>query len=250
MPNMSLTKVPMPEQDPNVRNKNFEEVALGYTKEMAMEEATRCINCKNKPCMSGCPVCVRIPEFIAKVAAGEFEEAYKIITSTNGLPAVCGRVCPQENQCEGKCIRGIKGEPVSIGRLERFVADYHMAHSNDDAVKPESNGIKVAVVGAGPAGLTCAGDLAKLGYEVTIFEAFHKAGGVLVYGIPEFRLPKAIVQKEVENLEALGVKVETDMVIGRVLSIDEIMEMGFKAVFIGSGAGLPSFMGIEGEAEL
>ena len=226
MPNMSLTKVPMPEQDPNVRNKNFEEVALGYTKEMAMEEATRCINCKNKPCMSGCPVCVRIPEFIAKVAAGEFEEAYKIITSTNGLPAVCGRVCPQENQCEGKCIRGIKGEPVSIGRLERFVADYHMAHSNDDAVKPESNGIKVAVVGAGPAGLTCAGDLAKLGYEVTIFEAFHKAGGVLVYGIPEFRLPKAIVQKEVENLEALGVKVETDMVIGRVLSIDEIMEMG------------------------
>ena len=248
MPNMSLTKVPMPEQDPNVRNKNFEEVALGYTKEMAMEEATRCINCKNKPCMSGCPVCVRIPEFIAKVAAGEFEEAYKIITSTNGLPAVCGRVCPQENQCEGKCIRGIKGEPVSIGRLERFVADYHMAHSNDDAIKPESNGIKVAVVGAGPAGLTCAGDLAKLGYEVTIFEAFHKAGGVLVYGIPEFRLPKAIVQKEVENLEALGVKVETDMVIGRVLSIDEIMEMGFKAVFIGSGAGLPSFMGIEGEA--
>ena len=204
MPSMSLTKVPMPEQDPNVRNKNFEEVALGYTKEMAMEEATRCINCKNKPCMSGCPVCVRIPEFIAKVAAGEFEEAYKIITSTNGLPAVCGRVCPQENQCEGKCIRGIKGEPVSIGRLERFVADYHMAHSNDDAV--------------------------------------------LVYGIPEFRLPKAIVQKEVENLEALGVKVETDMVIGRVLSIDEIMEMGFKAVFIGSGAGLPSFMGIEGEA--
>ena len=248
MPNMSLTKVPMPEQDPNVRNMNFEEVALGYTKEMAMEEATRCINCKNKPCMSGCPVCVRIPEFIAKVAAGEFEEAYKIITSTNSLPAVCGRVCPQENQCEGKCIRGIKGEPVSIGRLERFVADYHMAHSNDDAVKPESNGIKVAVVGAGPAGLTCAGDLAKLGYEVTIFEAFHKAGGVLVYGIPEFRLPKAIVQKEVENLEALGVKVETDMVIGRVLSIDEIMEMGFKAVFIGSGAGLPSFMGIEGEA--
>ena len=248
MPNMSLTKVPMPEQDPNVRNKNFEEVALGYTEEMAIEEATRCINCKNKPCMSGCPVCVRIPEFIAEVAAGEFEEAYKIITSTNGLPAVCGRVCPQENQCEGKCIRGIKGEPVSIGRLERFVADYHMAHSNDDAVKPESNGIKVAVVGAGPAGLTCAGDLAKLGYEVTIFEAFHKAGGVLVYGIPEFRLPKAIVQKEVENLEALGVKVETDMVIGRVLSIDEIMEMGFKAVFIGSGAGLPSFMGIEGEA--
>ena len=248
MPNMTLTKVPMPTQEPNVRNKNFDEVALGYTAEMAMEEATRCINCKNKPCMSGCPVCVRIPEFIAQVTAGNFDEAYNIITSTNGLPAVCGRVCPQENQCEGKCIRGIKGEPVAIGRLERFVADYHMAHSNDDAVKPESNGIKVAVIGAGPAGLTCAGDLAKLGYEVTIFEAFHKAGGVLVYGIPEFRLPKAIVQKEVENLEALGVKVETDMVIGRVLSIDEIMEMGFKAVFIGSGAGLPSFMGIEGEA--
>lgn len=248
MPNMSLTKVPMPEQDPNVRNKNFEEVALGYTAEMAMEEATRCINCKNKPCMSGCPVCVRIPEFIAKVAEGEFEEAYQIITSTNGLPAVCGRVCPQENQCEGKCIRGIKGEPVSIGRLERFVADYHMAHSNDDAVKPESNGIKVAVIGAGPAGLTCAADLAKLGYEVTIFEAFHKAGGVLVYGIPEFRLPKTIVQKEVENLEKLGVKIETNMVIGRVLSIDEIIDMGYKAVFIGSGAGLPSFLGIEGEA--
>ena len=248
MPNMTLTKVPMPTQEPNVRNKNFDEVALGYTAEMAMEEATRCINCKNKPCMSGCPVCVRIPEFIAQVAAGNFDEAYNIITSTNGLPAVCGRVCPQENQCEGKCIRGIKGEPVAIGRLERFVADYHMAHSNDDAVKPESNGIKVAVIGAGPAGLTCAGDLAKLGYEVTIFEAFHKAGGVLVYGIPEFRLPKDIVQKEVDNLTKLGVKVETNMVIGRVLSVDEIMEMGFKAVFIGSGAGLPSFMGIEGEA--
>ena len=248
MPNMTLTKVPMPTQEPNVRNKNFDEVALGYTAEMAMEEATRCINCKNKPCMSGCPVCVRIPEFIAQVTAGNFDEAYNIITSTNGLPAVCGRVCPQENQCEGKCIRGIKGEPVAIGRLERFVADYHMAHSNDDAVKPESNGIKVAVIGAGPAGLTCAGDLAKLGYEVTIFEAFHKAGGVLVYGIPEFRLPKAIVQKEVDNLTKLGVDIETNMVIGRVLSVDEIMERGYKAVFIGSGAGLPSFMGIEGEA--
>lgn len=248
MPNMSLTKVPMPEQEPNIRNKNFEEVALGYTEEMAMEEASRCINCKNKPCMNGCPVCVRIPEFIAEVAEGNFEEAYKIITSTNGLPAVCGRVCPQESQCEGKCIRGIKGEPVSIGRLERFVADYHMAHENDDAVMPESNGIKVAVIGAGPAGLTCAGDLAKLGYDVTIFEAFHKAGGVLVYGIPEFRLPKAIVQKEVDNLEKLGVKIETNMVIGRVLSVDEIIEMGYKAVFIGSGAGLPAFMGIEGEA--
>lgn len=248
MPNMTLTKVPMPEQDPNVRNKNFDEVALGYTKEMAMEEATRCIQCKNKPCMTGCPVRVRIPEFIKEVAEGNFEEAYKIITSTNGLPAVCGRVCPQESQCEGKCVRGIKGEPVSIGRLERFVADYHLAHSNDDATKPVSNGKKVAVIGAGPAGLTCAGDLAKLGYEVTIFEAFHKAGGVLVYGIPEFRLPKAIVQQEVSNLEKLGVKIETNMVIGRVISIDEIMEMGFEAVFIGSGAGLPSFMGIEGEA--
>lgn len=248
MPNMSLTKVPMPEQAPDIRNKNFDEVALGYTEEMAKEEATRCIQCKNKPCMTGCPVRVRIPEFIAKVAEGDFEEAYKIITSTNGLPAVCGRVCPQENQCEGKCVRGIKGEPVSIGRLERFVADYHMAHSNDHVEKPESNGIKVAVIGAGPAGLTCAGDLAKLGYEVTIFEAFHKAGGVLVYGIPEFRLPKEIVRKEVENLEKLGVKIETNMVIGRVLSVDEIMEMGFRAVFIGSGAGLPSFMGIEGEA--
>ncbi len=248
MPNMSLTKVEMPEQDPNVRNKNFDEVALGYTEEMAKEEAARCIRCKNKPCMAGCPVKVRIPDFIEKVAEGDFEEAYRIITSTNGLPAVCGRVCPQENQCEGKCVRGIKGEPVSIGRLERFVADYHMAHSNDKVQKPESNGKKVAVIGAGPAGLTCAGDLAKLGYEVTIFEAFHKAGGVLVYGIPEFRLPKAIVQKEVENLEKLGVKIETNMVIGRVLSVDEIMEMGFQAVFIGSGAGLPSFMGIEGEA--
>lgn len=248
MPNMSLEKVPMPAQEPNIRNKNFDEVTLGYTEDMAVEEATRCINCKTKPCMSGCPVCVRIPEFIAKVSEREFEEAYQIITSTNGLPAVCGRVCPQENQCEGNCIRGIKGEPVSIGRLERFVADYHMAHSNDSAQKPETNGIKVAVVGAGPAGLTCAGDLAKLGYEVTIFEAFHKAGGVLVYGIPEFRLPKAIVQKEVENLEKLGVKIETNMVIGKVLSIDEIMEMGYKAVFVASGAGLPSFMGIEGEA--
>ncbi len=245
---MSLEKVAMPVQDPNVRNRNFEEVALGYTKEMAMEEATRCLNCPKKPCMTGCPVQVRIPEFITQVAEGNFEEAYKIITTTNGLPAVCGRVCPQESQCESKCVRGIKGEPVAIGRLERFVADYHMANATSGATKPESNGKKVAVVGAGPAGLTCAGDLAKLGYEVTIFEAFHKAGGVLVYGIPEFRLPKAIVQKEVENLENLGVKIETNMVIGRVLSIDEIMEMGFDSVFIGSGAGLPMFMGIEGES--
>lgn len=247
MPNMSLTKVPMPEQDPNVRNKNFLEVAMGYTEEMAMEEASRCLNCKNKPCVSGCPVNVRIPEFVAKVAEGKFEEAYEIITSTNSLPAISGRVCPQENQCEGKCVRGIKGESVSIGRLERFCADYHMKHSDAKAVKPQSNGKKVAVVGAGPSGLTCAGDLAKKGYEVTVFEAFHTAGGVLVYGIPEFRLPKAIVKKEVENLQDLGVEVKTNMVIGRVLSVDELFEMGYKAVFIGSGAGLPSFMGIEGE---
>ena len=247
MPNMSLTKVPMPEQDPNVRNKNFLEVAMGYTEEMAMEEASRCLNCKHKPCVSGCPVNVRIPEFVAKVAEGKFEEAYEIITSTNSLPAISGRVCPQENQCEGKCVRGIKGESVSIGRLERFCADYHMKHSNAKAVKPQSNGKKVAVVGAGPSGLTCAGDLAKKGYEVTVFEAFHTAGGVLVYGIPEFRLPKAIVKKEVENLQDLGVEVKTNMVIGRVLSVDELFEMGYKAVFIGSGAGLPSFMGIEGE---
>ena len=247
MPNMSLTKVPMPEQDPNVRNKNFLEVAMGYTEEMAMEEASRCLNCKNKPCVSGCPVNVRIPEFVAKVAEGKFEEAYEIITSTNSLPAISGRVCPQENQCEGKCVRGIKGESVSIGRLERFCADYHMKHSDAKAVKPQSNGKKVAVVGAGPSGLTCAGDLAKKGYEVTVFEAFHTAGGVLVYGIPEFRLPKAIVKKEVENLQDLGVEVKTNMVIGRVLSVDELFEMGYKAVFIGSGAGLPSFMGIDGE---
>ena len=247
MPNMSLTKVPMPEQDPNVRNKNFLEVAMGYTEEMAMEEASRCLNCKHKPCVSGCPVNVRIPEFVAKVAEGKFEEAYEIITSTNSLPAISGRVCPQESQCEGKCVRGIKGESVSIGRLERFCADYHMKHSNAKAVKPQSNGKKVAVVGAGPSGLTCAGDLAKKGYEVTVFEAFHTAGGVLVYGIPEFRLPKAIVKKEVENLQDLGVEVKTNMVIGRVLSVDELFEMGYKAIFIGSGAGLPSFMGIEGE---
>ncbi len=247
MANMSLKKVPMPEQAPDVRNKNFLEVAEGYTEEMAKEEATRCLNCKNKPCVNGCPVNVRIPEFVAKVAAGEFEEAYKIITSTNGLPAVCGRVCPQESQCEGKCVRGIKGEPVAIGRLERFCADRHMKNSNAKGEKPASNGKKVAVIGAGPSGLTCAGDLAKLGYEVTIFEAFHTAGGVLVYGIPEFRLPKEIVHKEVKNLEDLGVEIRTNMIIGKTLSVDELLEMGYKAVFIGSGAGLPSFMGIEGE---
>ncbi|MBD5114794.1 MAG: NADPH-dependent glutamate synthase [Ruminococcaceae bacterium] len=247
MANMSLKKVPMPEQAPDIRNKNFLEVAEGYTEEMAKEEATRCLNCKNKPCVNGCPVNVRIPEFIAKVAEGEFEEAYKIITSTNGLPAVCGRVCPQESQCEGKCVRGIKGEPVAIGRLERFCADRHMKNSSVKAEKPASNGKKVAVIGAGPSGLTCAGDLAKLGYEVTVFEAFHTAGGVLVYGIPEFRLPKEIVHKEVKNLEDLGVEIQTNMIIGKTLSVDELFEMGYKAVFIGSGAGLPSFMGIEGE---
>ena len=250
MPNMSLTKVKMPEQDPNVRNHNFEEVALGYTEQMALEEAARCLNFKNKPCVSGCPVNVRIPEFIARVAAGEFEEAYRIITSTNALPAICGRVCPQESQCEGKCVRGIKGEPVAIGRLERFVADWHMQHGSDAAEKPQPNGKKVAVIGAGPAGLSCAGDLAKLGYQVTIFEAIHKAGGVLVYGIPEFRLPKAIVQKEIDKLQALGVEIQTDMVIGKVLSVDELFEMGYGAVFIGSGAGLPSFLGIEGEGHI
>lgn len=247
MPNMAPNKTAMPEQDPNVRNKNFEEVALGYTEEMAREEADRCLNCKHKPCVSGCPVNVKIPEFVMQVKEGNFEEAYKVITSTNVLPAVCGRVCPQETQCEGKCVRGIKTEPVGIGRLERFVADWHMAHTNEEPEKPVANGHKVAVIGAGPAGLTCASDLAKLGYEVTIYEAFHTAGGVLVYGIPEFRLPKAIVQKEVDNLEKMGVKIMKNMVIGRILSVDELFEDGFEAVFIGSGAGLPSFMGIPGE---
>ena len=250
MPNMSLHKVPMPEQDPNVRNKNFQEVALGYTEEMAMEEAGRCLHCKHMPCVSGCPVNVRIPEFIAEVAAGNFEKAYEIVASTNALPAISGRVCPQESQCEGKCVRGIKGEPVAVGRLERFVADWYMKNVKKDTVKPQSNGHKVAIVGAGPSGLTCAGDLAKLGYEVTIFEAFHTPGGVLVYGIPEFRLPKSIVASEIDGLRKLGVNVMTNMVIGRVLSIDDIFEMGFEAVFIGSGAGLPSFLGIEGESLL
>lgn len=248
MPNMSLVKNPMPEQDPKVRARNFEEVTLGYTEEMAINEAQRCLNCKHMPCVSGCPVNVQIPKFISLIAQGKFADACAAIKETSSLPAVCGRVCPQETQCECKCVRGIKGEPVAIGRLERFVADWDMNHGEHEVVKPESNGIKVAVIGAGPAGLTCAGDLAKLGYEVTVFEAFHKAGGVLVYGIPEFRLPKVIVQKEVENLEKLGVKVMTNMVIGKVLSIDELFnDYGFKAVFVGSGAGLPSFMGIEGE---
>ncbi len=250
MPNMNMEKMKMPEQAPEIRNKNFKEVALGYTAEMAIEEAQRCLNCKHKPCVSGCPVNVRIPEFIAEVVKGDFLKAYEVITTTNALPAVCGRVCPQESQCESKCVRGLKGEPVAIGRLERFVADWYMEHHGDVMPqKPASNGKKVAIIGSGPSGLACAGDLAKLGYEVTIFEAFHTAGGVLVYGIPEFRLPKAIVQKEIDKLSAMGVKVMTNMVIGKVLSIDELIEdMNFDAVFIGSGAGLPSFMGIEGEA--
>ena len=248
MPNMSMVKNEMPSQDPNVRNKNFLEVALGYTEEQAMDEAARCLNCKTKNCMKGCPVKVHIPDFIKEVAAGEFEKAYEIISQSSSLPAVCGRVCPQESQCEGQCVRGIKGEPVAIGRLERFVADYHNAHSTKTPEKPVSNGKKVAIIGSGPSGLTCAGDLAKKGYEVTVFEALHLAGGVLVYGIPEFRLPKAIVQKEIDGLKALGVKIETNMVIGKVLSIDELMEeYGFEAVFVGSGAGLPRFMNIPGE---
>ncbi len=247
MANMSNEKVKMPEQNPLVRNKNFEEVTLGYTPEMAIEEASRCLNCKHKPCVSGCPVNVNIPEFISHVASGDFEKAYEVITNTNSFPAICGRVCPQESQCEGKCVRAIKGESVAIGRLERFVADYHRENSETQIINTEKNGKKVAVIGAGPAGLTCAGDLAKMGYSVTIFEAFHTAGGVLVYGIPEFRLPKSIVAKEIETLKDLGVEILCDMVIGKVLSVDEIIEMGFEAVFIGSGAGLPMFMGIEGE---
>ena len=246
--NMSLNKNPMPSQDPMVRNKNFDEVALGYNEEMAIDEAKRCLQCKNPKCMGGCPVHIHIPEFIALVAEGKFEEAYQVISKSSSLPAVCGRVCPQESQCEGLCVRGLKGEPVAIGRLERFVADWHNENIKEAPVKPVSNGHKVAIVGSGPAGLTCAGDLAKLGYEVTIFEALHLAGGVLVYGIPEFRLPKSIVQKEIDGLKALGVKVETNMVIGRTISIEELKaEYGFEAVFVGSGAGLPKFMNIPGE---
>ncbi len=247
MPNMSPNKNPMPSQAPDVRNKNFSEVALGYSEETAVDEAKRCLNCKNMPCVSGCPVKIHIPAFIKEVAEGNFEKAYEIISESSSLPAVCGRVCPQERQCESKCVRGIKGESVGIGRLERFVADWHNEHSTETPKKPQPNGYKVAVIGSGPAGLTCAGDLAKKGYEVTVFEALHLAGGVLVYGIPEFRLPKAIVQKEIDGLKALGVKIETNMVIGKVLSIDELLENGFDAVFIGSGAGLPKFMGIPGE---
>ena len=248
MPNMSLKKNPMPHQDPVVRAGNFQEVALGYTREQAVDEAQRCLHCKNMPCVSGCPVQIKIPEFIAKVAEGDFEAAYQIISQDSALPAVCGRVCPQESQCESKCVRGIKGEPVGIGRLERFVADWHNANATEKAVKPESNGHKVAVIGSGPSGLTCAGDLARKGYEVTVYEALHLAGGVLVYGIPEFRLPKSIVQKEVDGLKELGVKIETNAVIGRSITIDELMEeFKFEAVFIGSGAGLPMFMHIPGE---
>ena len=248
MPNMSLTKNPMPSQSPEERNRNFNEVALGYTAETAIDEAKRCLNCKNPQCVGGCPVRIDIPAFIERVAAGDFEEAYRVITRASSLPAVCGRVCPQENQCEGKCVRGVKGEPVAIGRLERFVADYHNAHFDGKIEKPVSNGHKVAVVGSGPAGLTCAGDLAKKGFDVTVFEALHTPGGVLVYGIPEFRLPKAIVAKEIDGLKALGVKIETNVVIGKTLAIDELFEeYGFEAVFIGSGAGLPKFMGIPGE---
>lgn len=247
MPNMSLTKTPVAEQEPLVRNKNFQEVTLGYTPQEAMEEAQRCLHCKNRPCVEGCPVNIHIPEFIAKVAEGDFKVAYEIISDTNALPCVSGRVCPQESQCESRCVRGVKGEAVAIGRLERFVADWYLKNVVAAPQKPTQNGIRVAVVGSGPAGLTCASNLAKKGYEVTVFEAFHTAGGVLVYGIPEFRLPKAIVQSEVDKLGALGVEFRLDVVVGRTITIDELMEEGYKAVFVGSGAGLPLFMGIEGE---
>ena len=245
---MSLKKNPMPSQEPAVRAHNFDEVTIGYSAETAVDEALRCLSCKNMPCVSGCPVNIHIPEFIAKVKEGDFEGAYQVIHKTSSLPAVCGRVCPQETQCEAKCVRGIKGEPVGIGRLERFVADWHNAHSDTAPTVAPSNGHRVAIVGSGPSGLTCAGDLAKKGYKVTVFEALHTAGGVLVYGIPEFRLPKSIVRKEVENLIAMGVDVETNVVIGKTLTVDELFEKGFEAVFIGSGAGLPNFMGIPGES--
>lgn len=248
MPNMRLDKNPMPEQAPDIRNKNFLEVTTGYTPEMAMDEAQRCLNCKTKPCMQGCPVSVKIPEFISCMKDGDFEGAYQKIKETNALPAVCGRVCPQERQCESKCVRGIKGEPVGIGRLERFAADYHMANVTDIPEIPEWNGKKIAVVGSGPSGLTVAGDLAKMGYKVTVYEAFHTAGGVLMYGIPEFRLPKSIVQKEISGLKAMGVDIQTNVIIGRTLTVDELLnDMGYDAVYIGSGAGLPRFMGIDGE---
>lgn len=247
MADMSPNKFSMPEQEPLVRNKNFDEVALGYSAEMAVAEANRCLNCKNPLCVTGCPVNVQIPDFISLIAKGEFKEAYEKIAETSSLPAVCGRVCPQERQCEGKCVRAIKGESVAIGRLERFAADYYLENCERTIPKINKNNKKVAIIGGGPAGLTCAGDLAKKGYSVTVFEAFHKAGGVLVYGIPEFRLPKKIVEQEISGLISLGVDIKTDMVIGKILSVDEIFEMGYEAVFIGSGAGLPQFAGIEGE---
>ena len=247
MPNMRLDKNPMPAQEPDVRNKNFNEVALGYTEEIALDEAARCLNCKNMPCVKGCPVQIHIPAFIEKVKEGDYEAAYQVIAQSSSLPAVCGRVCPQESQCEKYCVRGIKGEPVAIGRLERFVADWHREHSDGSVQVPEKNGHKVAVVGSGPAGLTCAGELARRGYEVSVFEALHVAGGVLMYGIPEFRLPKHIVQAEIDTLKKLGVHIETNVVIGKTESVDELFAEGFEAVFIGSGAGLPSFMHIPGE---
>lgn len=248
MANMSLVKNPMNVQAPEERIKNFNEVALGYTEEQAIDEAKRCLNCKNRMCIAGCPVKIQIPDFIARVAEGEFEEAYQIILKQSSLPAVCGRVCPQENQCEGRCVRGIKGEPVAIGRLERFVADYHNKNCKQKPEKPVKNGHRVAIIGSGPAGLSCASDLAKKGYDVTIFEALHTAGGVLVYGIPEFRLPKSIVKQEIDGLKALGVQIKTNIVIGKTLSIEELLhEYGFEAAFIGSGAGLPKFMNIPGE---
>lgn len=245
--NMSKEKVTMPEQDPNVRNKNFKEVSLGYDLEMAQEEALRCVQCKNKPCMGGCPVSVRIPEFIHQVVEGNLDKAYEIISSTNNLPAICGRVCPQESQCEGVCTRGKNGEPVGIGRLERFVADYHMNKSYNKPVEVRGQNKKVAVVGSGPSGLSCAADLAKLGYQVVMFEAFHTAGGVLMYGIPEFRLPKTLVQKELKNVIGLGVKLQRNTIIGRTKSINELFDEGFEAVYVSTGAGLPKFLGIEGE---
>lgn len=248
MPNMEPNKTKMPVQEANIRNKNFDEVALGYTFEQAVNEAKRCLNCKNKPCQSACPVAINIPAFIERVANEDLEGAYDIISQSSSLPAVCGRVCPQENQCEGKCVRGIKNEPVGIGRLERFVADYHRKNCTKNPKVPEKNGHKVAIIGSGPSGLTAAGDLAKMGYYVTIFEALHLAGGVLVYGIPEFRLPKNIVESEIDNLRKLGVDIETNVVIGKTITIDELFESGYEAVYIGTGAGLPRFMNIPGES--
>lgn len=246
--NMSPSQNPMPSQEPKLRAKNFSEVALGYSEETAVNEALRCLNCKNMPCVQGCPVNIHIPEFISKIKECDFEGAYEIISKSSSLPAVCGRVCPQEKQCEAKCVRGIKGQPVGIGRLERFVADWHNAHSDNLEIVIKSNGHKVAVIGSGPSGLTCAGDLAKKGYKVTVFEALHTAGGVLVYGIPEFRLPKKTVQKEIDNLSLMGVDIQTNVIIGKTLTVDELFDMGYEAVFIGSGAGLPNFMGIPGES--